>query len=73
MFGIVIDWPDVKRQLRQAFGVLWAGFAGIAFMAMAMVSIEYEEVIAPGVSRISGACSAAAQDFGRKLSSTLAL
>ena len=45
---------------------LWAG---MAFMVLAMASIQYDERIAPGVGRISDAWNSAASDLGRTLAS----
>lgn len=42
---------------------------GAAFVAAAMISIQYQEVVAPHVSRLSDAWSNTALDLGRRLSS----
>jgi hypothetical protein len=39
----------------------------MAFMALAMASIQYDEIIAPGVGRISDAWNSATSDLGRSL------
>lgn len=69
MFGFMIDWVDAKERLRDAFDAHWRRWAGAGFMALAMFAIEYDEVIAPGVGRISGAWDSIATDVGRKLAS----
>lgn len=73
MIAINFDWTDVKYQTRRLLDAQWVRFAGAAFVALAMMSIEYEEVIAPGLSRVSGAWASATLDIGRKLASSLAL
>jgi hypothetical protein len=69
MFGFMIDWPDAKERLRNALDAHWRRWAGAAFMALAMFAIEYEEIIQPGVDRLSGAWGSAASELGRKLTS----
>jgi hypothetical protein len=65
MFGF--DLSDMKEQLRNLFDAQWRTCAGAAFMALAMVAIQYDEVIAPGVSRVSDAWSGAATDLSRRV------
>lgn len=59
----------LKDQMRGAFDTQLRFWAGVAFTALALAAIEYEEVIAPNVSRVSDACGAVATDFSRKLAS----
>ncbi len=58
----------VGEMLRRAFDAPWRALVGIAFVAMAMASIQYDERIAPGVNRLSDGWSSVA-DFGRRLTS----
>lgn len=73
MIAIKFDWTDVKFQMRRVLDAQWVRLAGAAFVALAMMSIEYEEVIAPSLSRATDAWSAATLDIGRKLASSFAL
>lgn len=73
MIAIKFDWTDVKHQTRHMVSAHFARMAGVAFAALAMVSIEYEEVIAPSLSRVSDAWSSVTIDIGRKVVSSLAL
>lgn len=67
MFGYQL--AEMKEQMRSVFDTQLRMWAGAAFMALAMVSIQYEEIIAPGVDRISDAWGTAATDVGRRISS----
>jgi len=60
---------DLKQQLRQLRDAQVRFWAGAAFVMLAMVSIQYEEVIAPGVSRVSDTLSGATADFRTRLTS----
>jgi hypothetical protein len=65
MFGYGLN--ELKDQLRGLFNTQLRLLAGAAFMTVAMAAIEYDEYIAPGVSRLSDAWTMAATDFSRKL------
>ena len=69
MFGFAIDLHD----LQEHFGALLAAQArtwmGAAFVAAAMFSIQYEEVFAPHVTRISDAWTNTTADLSRRISS----
>jgi hypothetical protein len=67
MFGFNLS--GLGDGVRGLFDAQWRVWAGVGFVALAMVAIEYEEIIAPGVSRISDAWSAAATDLGRRVAS----
>jgi len=67
MFGF--DLSEMKQTLRDVLNAQVRLWAGAAFMALAMASIQYEEVIAPSVDRLSDGWSVAATDLGRRLSS----
>lgn len=69
MFGYVIDLSGVKQKLRRAMDANWRALGGAAFVILAMVSIQYDEHVAPEVSRLSDGWSTVAMDFSKKLSS----
>lgn len=64
-----IHASDLKTKLRQLFDTQFRLWAGGAFMALALVAIQYEEVIAPTLGEITQGFDAMAADFGRKLTS----
>jgi hypothetical protein len=72
MFGYAIDLPDLSARLREAFTPHWRGIAGAFFLVLALAAIEYDEFLAPSVSRISDSWTTVATDFSRKLA-TLSL
>lgn len=67
MFGLNLS--GLGNGVRGLFDAQWRVLAGVAFVALAMVAIEYDEFIAPGVNRISDAWGAVASDLGRKMAS----
>lgn len=60
---------DMKTTLRSLFDRQFRLWAGMAFMTLALASIQYDEIIAPGVGRISDAWNSATTDLGRTLAS----
>ncbi len=58
---------EVKGALRELCDAQFRLWAGMAFMVLAMASIQYDEVIAPGVGRISNAWTSATTDLGRSI------
>ncbi len=60
---------ELKQNFRSAFDVQWRGLAGLAFMVLAMASIQYDEQVAPEIARINDGFSTVALDFSKKLSS----
>ena len=60
---------DLKRHLRELRDAQVRFWAGAAFVMLAMASIQYEEVIAPGVSRVGDTLSGVTADFRTRLSS----
>jgi len=58
---------DLKQKLREFRDAQFRFFAGAAFVVLAMASIQYEEVIVPGVSRVGDALSGATADFRTRL------
>lgn len=69
MFGYVIDLSGVKQKLRRVMDANWRRLGGVIFVILAMVSIQYDEHVAPEVSRLSDGWSTVATDFGRRLAS----
>jgi membrane protease subunit (stomatin/prohibitin family) len=67
MFKIALI--ELKQHLRSAFDARWRGLAGLAFMVLAMASIQYEEQFAPELARLNDGFSHAATDFSKKLAS----
>src|SRR6185295_4783703 len=53
MFGFAIDLYDLRDTLRSLVAAHARAWVGAAFVASAMVSIQYEEVFAPHMSRIT--------------------
>jgi hypothetical protein len=60
---------ELKATLHSLFDAQFRLWAGMAFVVLAMASIQYDERIAPGVERISDAWNTAASDLGRSLAS----
>lgn len=58
---------DLKQQLRGLRDAQLRFWVGAAFVVLAMASIQYEEVIAPGVSRVGDAWMGAADGFRTRL------
>jgi len=69
MFRYFFDITEAKQVLRRMRDAQWRALAGLAFMALAMAAIEYEEIIAPELSRLSAGWSTVATDFSRRLAS----
>lgn len=67
MFSSVLS--DMKQTMRSAWHSQYRVWAGLAFMALAMVSIQYDEVLAPKVHGLSDGFGAIASDMGRRLTS----
>lgn len=60
-------FDGLKTALRGLFDAQFRLWAGMAFTVLAMASIQYDEIIAPGVGRISQAWTSATSDLGRTL------
>lgn len=67
MFGYVIDLSRLSDWAERTLDANWRRCAGLAFMALAIVAIQYDEIIAPSMERVSDAWTAMAGDVGRKL------
>ncbi|MFT3727581.1 MAG: hypothetical protein QM759_07150 [Terricaulis sp.] len=57
MIGLALDLSDARDALHDLINTHLRTWVGAAFVALAMLSIQYEEVIAPSVNRISDAWS----------------
>jgi hypothetical protein len=69
MFGLAIDLYDVKAHLRLLLATQTRTWMGVVFVTAALFSIQYDEVLAPHVTRISDAWTSTAADLTRKLAS----
>ncbi|MBC7767305.1 MAG: hypothetical protein H7124_00810 [Phycisphaerales bacterium] len=69
MFGYNIDLSGVKSRLRVLANAQWRMLGGLAFMILAMAAIQYDELVAPEVNRLSDGWSTAATDFRSRLAS----
>jgi hypothetical protein len=67
MFGL--DLNDLREGVRSVFDAQVRVWAGLAFMALAMVAIQYDEVVAPKVHGLSDGIGSVATDMSRRLSS----
>lgn len=62
MAGYLSGLRALLRRCCDAQLRLWAG---AVFVVLALVSIEYDEIIAPKMDTVCDACAAAAGDLGR--------
>ena len=69
MFGFAIDLHDLRERLQDLVAAQTRTWMGAAFVAAAMFSIQYEEVFAPHVTRISDAWTNTTADLSRRISS----
>jgi hypothetical protein len=60
---------DMKQVMRSLWNAQYRVLAGVAFMALAMAAIQYEEVVAPKVHGLSDGFGAIASDMSRRLTS----
>lgn len=67
MFSYLIDLADFKYAVHQAWDAQWRKGAGVVFMLLAVAAIQYDEVIAPELSRWSDALSSVSSELGRKV------
>ena len=67
MFKIALI--ELKQNFHSAFDTHWRGLAGLAFMVLAMASIQYDEQVAPELARLNDGFSPVATDFSKKLAS----
>jgi hypothetical protein len=67
MFKIALI--ELKQNLRSMCDAQWRVFAGLAFMILAMAAIQYEEQVAPELTRLNDGFSHVATDFSKKLAS----
>ncbi len=67
MFGYVIDLSRFFNWIEGVIDAQWRRCAGLAFMALAIVAIQYDEIIVPSMERASDAWSSVTGDVSRKL------
>lgn len=67
MFGL--DLNDLREGVRSVFDAQVRIWAGLAFMALAMVAIQYDEIVAPKVHGLSDGIGSVATDMSRRLAS----
>ena len=67
MFKIALI--ELKRNMRSIFDAQWGALAGVGFMVLAMAAIQYDERLAPELTRLNDGFSHVATDFSRKLAS----
>lgn len=67
MFGSFLN--GMRQSLRSAFDAQYRVLAGLAFMALAMAAIQYDEVVAPKVHGLTDGFGAIASDMKTRLSS----
>lgn len=65
MFKIAVI--ELKQTLRSVFDTQLRQWAGIGFMLLAMATIQYEERLAPELTRLNDGFSHVATDFSKKL------
>lgn len=63
----LVDISDWRARWREAAHALVSTCLGAVFVAMAVVTIEYEEAIAPSLDRFSQGWSNVASDLVRRL------
>ncbi|MGD9981608.1 MAG: hypothetical protein AB7H66_05050 [Hyphomonadaceae bacterium] len=67
MFKIALI--ELKQNIRSIFDAQFRVWAGAAFMMLAMAAIQYEERLAPELTRLNDGFSHVAMDFSKKLAS----
>jgi hypothetical protein len=67
MFKIALI--ELKQRFRRACDAQWRLLAGAAFMILAMAAIQYEERLAPELTRLNDGFAHVATDFSKKLAS----
>jgi hypothetical protein len=60
MFGFAIGLHDLRTNLHLLLAAQTRTWMGAAFVATALLAIEYDEMVAPHLDRIAHAWSAAA-------------
>jgi len=69
MFGFAIDLHDLREHFDDFVAAQARTWMGAAFVAAAMFSIQYEEVFAPHVGRITDAWTSTTSDISRRIAS----
>lgn len=60
---------ELKQNIRNMFDAQFRVWAGLAFMILATATIQYEERLAPELTRLNDGFSHVATDFSKKLAS----
>jgi hypothetical protein len=60
---------ELKQNLRSVFDTQFRLWAGLGFMFLATATIQYEERLAPELTRLNDGFSHVATDFSKKLAS----
>ena len=71
MFGFAIDLQDLREHFHGLVAAQARTWMGAAFVAAAMFSIQYEEVFAPHVARVSDAWTNTTADLSRRIGFSL--
>lgn len=67
MFKIALI--ELKQNIDSMFDAQFRAWAGLAFMILATATIQYDERLAPELTRLNDGFSHVATDFSKKLSS----
>ncbi|MGE0743378.1 MAG: hypothetical protein AB7O98_18740 [Hyphomonadaceae bacterium] len=67
MFKIALI--ELKQNIRSVLDAQFRAWAGVAFMILAMAAIQYEERLAPELTRLNDGFSHVAVDFSKRLAS----
>lgn len=67
MFSFHVN--DLREAVKSALDTQVRIWAGVAFMALAMAAIQYDEIIAPKVVGFSDGIGSVATDMSRRLAS----
>lgn len=62
--GLAMVIADLKSALRASFAAQWRRLAGAAFVCLALVSIAYDEALAPHMDRWTHAASELTRKLG---------
>lgn len=63
MFGLV----SLKVIVQSALGAVMSALAGLAFIVMASAAIQFDEAIAPQLTKLAQGLDAVAADVGRRM------
>jgi len=63
------ELSELRAQALRVLNPVWRGLAGLAFMVVAMAAIQYDERIAPEVTRLNHSLDGVTADLRTKLAS----